>query len=620
RRSRDQESKVGSADLKSKETRFEEKLSLDFEGFVDHPNFLEFGLAGLFGLLQYDFEDTYSGRRRTSGDSGTILEFDFDGHFLKSQNYPGTVMARRFRTIEPRPFLSSLEVTTTNYGVTWQYVSDRIPTSFQFSHTDVRLDPLNDTEENGRQQNTLLRFETAYRFTDANVLSLAYERQTVTQSPYNLDYDFDDITLSHQLNFGSRKQFRLDSELDYYDQRGSFQVRRLRWRELMKVQHTETLRSRYRFEMIDRKQGNLSGVPPIDDTSYLVSATLDHKLYESLFTQLHGYVGSQDFDSGATIDRFGVEAGFDYRRTNPWGVLLGHYRIRYQEEDRQGIDVQTEVVDETHTFRDPEPVRLTNVGISTGSIFITADDRITVYQLGRDYNMLRLGDTIEIERIPTGRILNEQTVLIDYTYNLAGDFTRDTLSQDLGLRHDFAFGLSPYYQLRRQDQTVSPESEDEQGAFAEDITAHIFGTEFRRGALRLTAEYEDHDSTITPFEAIRLGADYAHRFKFGATATLKGRWTDIEYRERLAREITLLTVEGRYRHPVSQYLTLEAAVLYRSEDDSLSGDDDGVDVDVALQWIRRETEIRVDYEFGRIEDDFAKNENSALFVRVRRRF
>jgi len=67
-------------------------------------------------------------------------------------------------------------------------------------------------------------------------------------------------------------------------------------------------------------------------------------------------------------------------------------------------------------------------------------------------------------------------------------------------------------------------------------------------------------------------------------------------------------------------LTIEGAVLYRTEQDTFSGDDEGVDVDLSLEWLYRQTEIRVTYEYGRFEDDFAENRTSSLYVQIRRRF
>ena len=86
------------------------------------------------------------------------------------------------------------------------------------------------------------------------------------------------------------------------------------------------------------------------------------------------------------------------------------------------------------------------------------------------------------------------------------------------------------------------------------------------------------------------------------------------------RQTTLFSIEGRLRQLLTRGLTVEGAVLYRQEDDSLSGPDEGIDVDLELEWDIRQTEIRVTYEIGTYEDDFAENDNSALYVSIRRRF
>ena len=617
-RDQDQTSKTGAGDTKTKERIFEENVRIEADGSVYHPNFMEFTLAGLFGLLQEDFESEFDGRRRTSGDDGDILEFDFEGRLLKKKPYPGTVYARRYRSLDPRPFLSSLETTTTNYGFAWQYVDAKTPTSLQFDSTTVRLNPLDDREEEGRQENSSLRFETSYLFSEHNVLSFTYDRRTVEEQPFELEYDSDELTLGHKLDFGDRHRHRLDSEVQYFNQRGTFDVRRTRWRETLRLTHSETLKSWYQLEILDRKQGSLSGVPPIEETSYLTSGTLEHRLYDSLVSQFYLFGQLQDFEDGLTITRFGVQPSLDYRKKNPWGVLLANYQFRVQTEEREGADRNFEIIDERATFRDPEPIVLTNTNVSVGSIFITAVDRNTLYRSGEDYRVRTIGDRVEIERVPTGRILDGQTVLIDYVWELGGDLTLDTVNHNFGIRQDFAFGLSPYYRLRKQDQDVTPE--DATGVQAEDITAHTYGTEYRRGPIRLLAEFEDHESTINPFEATRLSAELTQRVGRKGTARFRARWVDIDRFGRQARQTEFFTVEGRYRQRVGEYLTLEGAVLYRTEEDSLSGDDDGVDVDLALEWLIRETELRVTYEFGRFEDDFAENRNQTLFVQFRRRF
>lgn len=616
--SRDQKqtSKVGAGDTKDKEREFEEAIRLEADGSVYHPNLLEYSIAGLFGLLQYDYERETELGRRTSGDDGDVLEFDLEGRFLKKKAYPGTVYANRDRRLEPRPFLSSLETTTTNYGFTWQYVDPKTPTSLQYNNTNVDIDPRDDSEAPSQQKNSSLRFETAYRFTDTNVLSLQYERRTVDEQPYDLVYDSDEVTLKHDLVFGSGQ--RLESELNFFKQQGSYDVERFRWREMLRLQHTETLRSWYQTEVLDRTQGFLAGVPPIQERSYFVSGTLEHELYDSLVSQLYVYGQRQEFDEGLNIDRMGVQPSLDYRKKNPWGQFLANYAFRVQTEDREGSGRDLETIDERRTFRDPEPITLVNTNVVVSSIQITSEDRFTTYRSGEDYRIRLVGDRVEIERIPTGRILDGQTVLINYVWTLGGDFKLDTVGHLLSVRENLTFGLSPYYRLFKQDQDLTPRLST--GVTPEDITSHLYGLEYAKGPLRLIGEYEDHASNINPYEALRLSGDLTHRFEHAGTGRLRARWTDMDRQDLVGRRTKFFTIEGRYRQRIGAHLTVEGALLYRTEDDSVSGDDEGIDADLTLEWIVRETEVRLTYEFGRFEDDFAENKNQTLYMQLKRRF
>ncbi len=617
-RDQEQQSKVGAGTTKSHESIFEEDLRLDTAGSVYHPNLLEYSLAGLFGLQQADFSERFGSEERHSGDDTTVYEFDFEGRLLKKKPYPGTVFARRYRSLEARPFLSSLETTTTNYGFNWQYVDPKMPTSLQFNHTEVLLRPLDPREGNGTQRNTNLRFETGYKFSDSNVLSFVYDRQSVMEQPFALDYDSDELTLGHRLDFGEQRGHRVESELSYFNQIGTYDNERFRWRETLRLQHAESFRSWYQYELLNRTQGSLAGVDPIGERSHYFSATLEHRWYESLISQLNAYGQLQDYDSGLAIRRTGVQPSFEYRKKNPWGVFLADYRVRLQNEDRSGGALNAEVLDERLTFRDPEPAVISNPNVAAGTIIITAEDRVTQYRAGRDYRVRTVGDRVEIERVPTGRIRDGQTVLVDYVFNVGGDFTLDTITHDASVRQNFGFGLSPYYRFRLQDQEISPP--DAEGATPDNITAHIAGMEFAKGPLRTSAEYEDHDSTISPFTAVRLNAELTHRFEFGATGSVKGRWSEVRRSGDQNRLTRFFTAEGRLRQTLPNGLTLEGAALHRTEEDSVSGGDNGFDFDFSLEWIVRETEVRFTYEFGRFEDDFSKNRNEAMFLQVRRRF
>jgi len=619
-RSRENEmrSKVSTADTRYAEVIFEETLGLKLDGYAYHPELVEYSLAGVLGLLQFDFERTTNEQTFANKANGDLREFDLNARFFKKKKYPGTIHARRYEALEGRPFLSSLRTTTDSRGLLWQYVSEKTPTSIQFDRTDVLIDPLSDDEENGRQENTTFRFETAYKFADYNTLSFTYDRKSVREEPFAFHYDSDEIQFTHNLDFGDRKQHSLDSQVDYLDQRGTFNIERFRWREVLEFKNTENLRTLLQTEFQDRMQGGTVGLDPFSEKSYYLSGTLEHELYGSLISQLFAWIQTQQFDSGPQIDHSGGQVSFDYRKKNRWGKLLADYRARLQREERRGGDRDVEAFEERRTFTDPDPVILQVQNIQPGSIRITDVARLTLYQSGSDYRLTTFADRIEIERVPTGRIADGETVLVSYVFSLESDFELDSFSQQFGIRQNFDMGLSPYYHLRTQEQTLSPPTA--QGGIEDDITAHTLGLEYRWKGLRLSAEYEDHESTINPFSAVRLTGDYRHRFKTGATGSVRARWTDMSRRPPQERDTEFFTLEGRYRHPILKGLVVEGMVLYRHEEDSLSGNDDGLDLDLSLEWLIRQTELRMTFEYGQFEDDFAESDNMALFFQLRRKF
>ena len=620
---RDQESKLGSTKSRSEETIFEESVSLETKGFVLHPNLFEFGLGGVFGLVQESFEDVVDDRNRDASNRGNLLEFDFDAQIFKKRNTPVTVFAHRRRGIIPRPFLPGLETTTTNYGLNWQYVSEKIPTSLQLSHTDVELSALlvggGEEEEEGRQKSTELRFESAYNFSDHNKLSMTYNLEVVSEKPFELNYDANEVTLAHLWDFGDRHQHNLRSDLGYLDQRGTIDIERLRWREDLRLKHSDTLQSKFEFEALDRSYGSRSrDAADIQERSYYFSGSLRHQLFKSQTLQIRGYARKQEFETGLDVTRWGGQAVLNYHKTNRWGVLRANYAIRAERNDNRGTATVLEIIDELQTFRDPDPITLTNRNVTVSSITVRAEDRVTFYQRGRDFTVLTVGNVVEIRRVPTGRIADEEAVLVDYLFDVGGNFEIETVHHNFGIRQDFDSGVMPYYRFEWQEQSLSPAGAT--GAIAENITGHVIGMEYRKSSLRCFAEYEDHDSNINPFTSLRLGASYTYRFNSGAQTTFNSRWTETSHGAPSERDTKLFTVEGRYRHPITRNLTVEGSVLYRTGEDTFSDDTDGIDVSLGLEWLIRKTKVRINLERTEYEDGFASNDSSRLFIQVRREF
>jgi hypothetical protein len=615
RQDRDQQS--GALESDFKERVYRERIGLSTDGYVYHPHPLDFTVSGLFGLVQQDFDSDATTAENRGDDDGRSLEFDLSADILKEKKYPTTIFGRRYEALEPRPYFTSEVRTTTEYGLLWRYLSEKMPTSFQVNHSDVDFDPLGDSEISREQRNDQLRFDTGYIFSSENSLSLTAERRMVEEDPFNIDYDVDEVRLTHKFIFGAEGQHRLDSDLYLYDQEGTTDLERTQLREVLNLKHWDTLKSWYLIDWTDRTQGNVSGGPDLQEESNLFSGTLAHSLYESLISRAGGYYQIQDFRGGTDIDQYEISTDFQYRKLNSLGVLTANLGLKRQQIDQRGSGQIISVIDEAHTFNDPLPIILSQPNIILGSIVITNQAGTLTYLPFVDYTVSSFGNRVEIFRVPTGLIANGQTVLIDYDFT-AESFKLNTQNRRFGIRQNFGFGLSPYYRIHWQNQFTSPS--DTTATEPEDITSHLFGLEYMIDSFRASAEYENRNSTTTPYESVRVSGYYSHQFDFGATGGLNARWMDIDYESPNEREATFFTVGGDYRHPIGRYLSVEGAVRYLDNSDTINGDDNGIDVDMSLEWIYRQTEIRITYEHGRFENDFSKNDSSVLYLQIKRSF
>ncbi len=602
-----------------KETILEQNLEIETNGYVYHPNLLEFSLAALFGLQSGDFEQITSSDRRSNCDDGEILEFDVSGTLLKKKSYPIHFYARRARSVAPRPFSASVETLSTTFGGVLQFVHETFPTTLSISQSVVDIDPyVKANDQPGRREDSELRFETAWLISEHSRLSLTYDHESIQEEPTGFDYETDNITIEHRLDFGNQRRHRLTSTLRYISQGGNFDNKQLRLSESLSLRHSSRLQSQYQLELADRQQAGVTGGDDIDERSYRVSASVEHHLYESLVTELSADYQEQDFSSGLIIQRWGVDLGLDYKKKNRWGVLRADFRTRFNRDDRVGSGLVGEVIDRRVVFNDPQPVVLREQAIEASSIVLVRDDRTELFQEGSDYRVVDFGIRIEIERIPTGRIPEGETVLLSYRFEIGGDFDLETSLKHISIRQDFHSGLTPFYKFEQEDQTLLPA--DATGVTPEDFTEHVVGLEYRRRPYRILAEYRDHDSTVSSFRALRLGLDYSHRLENGGTVSLSAKWSDFRYGSPTLRNTRFFNLVGRYVRAISPRLRVTSTLAYRNEKDSVTGDDEGIDLDIYLDWKVRQTTMRLTYSLGLFRDAFADQDAQVLFVQVRRKF
>ncbi|MEW6072972.1 MAG: hypothetical protein AB1726_10335 [Planctomycetota bacterium] len=595
----------------------EEKLKLDTAGYAYHPNLLSFVAGTLVGLQQHDYESEPP-TDAAEGGSGRLLGFDVSTDILKQKRYPTTVFARRFQGVEPRPFFTSVRRKTEEYGLHWSYLSDRLPTRLQLDHNAVEYSPFGGTEEDRRHQSDQVRVDSTYIVSDSNKASLVYEHQSIERSPFEIRYDVDNLRLTHGLMFGEKEQHRLDSELSRYDQRGSLGLERSELRERLSLRHADSLRSWYEVDAVGRTQGRPEDDIVIEERSRALSAAVEHRLYESVITEIGGFVQDQDFDGAADTDQEGLHADVHYRKRNRWGVFESTYGYSRRNIGRHGSDEVVTVLDESHVFEDPDPIVLDGPGIILSTIVITDETGTETYTLDLDYGVVEFGNRVEIHRLPGGLIVDGQAVLVDFDLLNVGEYSLDTTGQRIGVRQTFSFGLAPYYRLSLQRQSVHPA--EAIATLGEDVESRTLGVEYRKDGFQAMVEREEYASNISPYTARRAGCGYSHRFEGGSTARVGVGWSELHYEAPQWRKTSHFTLDGSYRHRLTEHASFEGMGRYLDDSDSLSLDNHGVDVNLALEWARRGREVRIVYETGSFENDFTRNDASRLYVELRAHF
>ncbi|HVT88470.1 MAG TPA: hypothetical protein VHD56_06425, partial [Tepidisphaeraceae bacterium] len=589
--------KDGSPKSEFNEDRFQETLSLSSNGAIYHPNLVELNLAGSFGLTQ----DRIDATGQSDSQFGTIYDWDASATILRKEIAPLTLYTRRNNQLISRELGPTLESTVTTAGAIWDIRSKSIPTRIEAYHSEQEQTGPADAGNFNLSQYTVVWHSEAHPTTN-QLLSWDYSFNSVDEQTADLASDSfmtHDASLVHSVDFGKDRRSNLTSSLNYFDQSGDFDLQRMRLNERLRVHHSDTFETRYDYSL---DQQSFSGT---DQTTNRATAGFLHKLYKSLTTT--GEIGGQQItrsDDANTIEVF-ADLNFDYRKKVPFGKLssaLGVSWDRQENDDRSGT---TQIFDQPLAFADPAPIILPRAGIPPGSVNITDAMGLVVYRPGLDYTLRSFPDHLEIDRIIGGSIANGQTVLVDYQLSPEAANTVTNNGFNISARYDIdqgaLKGLAIYARYRKQDQTIDASSTSLLIPNSFDDT--IYGVEYSIWHVIVSAERENYDATISPFDATRFDARYTQRLNPDTTATVNANYTTLNYTDEDNR-IGLWIVSAQLQHNFTRELQGYVTVLYRQEDDDLRGPTRGWEEQVELQWHHRQVYVYGMLRNSHVDTDF----------------
>ncbi len=593
---------------------FEEWLKLRTNGDVYHPDFVNYSAAVGAGLSQ-QYLDT-EGISEWSTD--TLSEYLVSAEILRAKPYSGTLNASKSEDLIARQFLGPLRADRESESASAFLRSESWPMMFQYSTSETSQEGFTPLEADFfTREDERFRYSVDHDFSESSHAHFDYDTSDARQESVGAVVDtlMDTYTLSHDHLFGPNDVHRLDSLINYVDQTGTFEFESFRWQERLRLQHTPSLLSRYDVQYTDLERETLNS------EQIRGQAGIEHRLFESLVTNLDGFVSQTDLDEQGELSQYGGIFGLNYRKTNPLGTLFSSYTANFTRSDQSGGAGMGTVIGEAHTATDIIPVELDRTGIDISTIRVRTAGGV-LYQQGDDYTITQMDGRTFLNIITVGGAIppnftGGEQFFVDYEFFIEPQRREDTFRQSFTIRQRFDNGFSVFYTYRTQDESIDSTVAE---VVPDEYTIHTVAADYTRGGLFLLAEHSDEDSTLIPLTSTRLEGRYRWTLEpatsFGVGLT--NQWLDFD--EPDAREVTLLEGTAEIFSRLTDNWSLEASLDYRDEEDSRFGLTKGFQFDTEVQYEYRQFRARIGAELNFLERRADRIDSIFLYLQVQRRF
>jgi predicted CXXCH cytochrome family protein len=605
------------------ENRFEEDLYLSTAAYIVHPNFVDMKLAGMFGLRQ----DTIVNNGQSQYSPEQVYDWDLSAVFFRKEDVPITLYSRQNSDVVSRLFAASFDTTITTSGAIVEWRNTPVPIRFEAYHSDQDQTAINQSESFTLSQN-VATIHTDFVPLEHQRVNINYTFDNVYETSRSSGvpgtqvnaFNTNDFNANHIIEFGPNLQSNLDSALAYFDQSGNNPYQRLRFDERLLLKHSDTLETRYRYNL-DYQSSNFNGSGPLEQLQNTFDASFTHRLYKSLITTGTAGVRYLDRSDGSNTFEYFAGINFDYHKLVPLGTLSATAGYAFDQQNNSAQTAETSVINQPHTFMDPSPIILVGTNIIASSIVVSNSNGLIVYTLNADYTVQVLSDQVQISRVVGGRIANGQTVLI--SYNLAplpANVTTNNLVST-SLRYDFLHGplrgLGVYGRYSVLDQNI--ESSMPSAFVPNSFHDTVVGAEYRFWELTLGGEQQWHHSTVAPYDASRFFVRFQYRLDPDTIFLFNPSYTIYDYLQQNDRSEELNTAAS-VTHRFTQSLTGSASISYLNLHDALAATTNGLDAHVELRWSFRQTSAFLQLRQSFLNTSSQDNTYQTVYVGFRRDF
>jgi hypothetical protein len=596
----------------------EERIGLSFAGSAADPGLLTFGGEIAFALTQSRFKERFEqflDLDRTDDDNGHLLTYDLRVNVLPGQKRSGSAYGLRQDDRINRRFQPTLNQRRTGFGTNWYYADQKLPMELSYDYLDTDRTGNADPSDDEHFSESTFHYGFDWNIARDHKLRFSYEHADTKQNYQGLRRGFettrDLFIVEHDYKFGEQQRHDFRTLIHWQEESGDFARDFFQFGPQLTLRHSDTLQTLYKYQFDHEQYDDL------DVDTHRVDFQIVHQLYTNLTTTFGVFGLYEDVEDDVDTTQYGASVDWQYNRKNRYGNFLANLALAYDTEEFDGDNGRRLVLNESHTFRDPVGITLRNRNVIRTAIVVTDATNLRIFLPGRDYFVRRIGNAMQVFRVPSGGIADGDTVLVDYTYRTPADGRLDTIRVDLNLEQRFGNGLTPYSRLSYRNQ----EDDTSTGfaRYADRTDNHRLGVTCEKQRYTVGGEIEIFDDTVEPYDAFHLNGLYHllqrpdHNLDASARVSrlfLEGGLDD--------RNVTMVDVALDHRWRVTDALSTVERIAYRHEDDSDDGTTNNWDVAAGFEYVYGDLSAELTFEYDRLDLPGSDEESVGLYFRMRR--
>jgi hypothetical protein len=595
---------------------FEESVGVEFTGFLLDPNLLDISGSFAAGLSQSRFEESIGGWGDTESDTGYLLEFDISLEALRTKPLSFSAYARRADERLPRRFLPSLEEETTELGFAALLSTESLTVDAGLTWRDTTRTGHRDYYDD--EDLSQLRFYTDadWEIREGQHLRFAYDYEDEHSVYQGSDFSFDtqrhELRLEHEYAFGPQDRHQWDVFFRLHEEEGSYARDEWEAGSFLRLEHSDRFSTSYRYNFYRYRVDGTN----IDQHKYDIGAVW--RPSDPWRFSLDGYALHEQIDGDVRTDEYGGIAEAAWEKPTRWGTLYANASAAYDRAQTRGDTSRRFVRDEAHSLDEVRSTFLRERNVIAASVLAHDATRSRIYLPGEDYLLYRVADRLAVVRNPLGRIAEDEVVYFDYVYATAFRRTVDTLRTGFDVEHAFEFGLTPYYYYEGRCEDV----EDTSWSLyrePDNMHRHRFGTRYEQPGWRVEGEFEIFDDSFEPFDAVHLMGSWSAvqdlDHQLDLTADVSRYWFTGGIDE---RDVWWIDLDLTDHWRLSPFVSLDASLGYRYEDDSIAGVTNGVDVAGGLIYARNYLSVELTVEYDLLSLPDSREDGVGVFLNVRR--